>query len=306
MDTTNNNIGIIGAGVIGLSWTAYYAAQGFKVQIFDIRKDIETSSYQTLSHFFKQVPHKITENENAFFKNITFFQSLKDAVANTFLIQENGPENVEFKQNLFAELEGYVSSNTILVSSSSGIIPELIGKKMKDPNRALIGHPFNPPHIIPLIEVCASSNASNELVQRLMDFYHKIHKKPVRLNKPIPGFVANRLQTVIANEAINIVKQGVVDVKGLDDIITYSLGIRYASIGPFLTGQLGGGPGGFKYIIQHILSLLMSAMNMESIDDETINLLDKQIQKYYPLSQKEQFEAFRDEKQLAIIKIQKL
>lgn len=302
MEQNRNTIGIVGAGVIGLSWASFYASHGYKVHIFDIREDIEALSKKTLAHFFTQIPSKNVVNELDFFKNILFFNSLKEAVINTFLVQENGPEKIEFKQDMFAELESYVSEDCLLVSSSSGITPENIGAKMKNPLRALIGHPFNPPHIIPLVEVCSSANAPDNIVNKAMDFYKSQDKVAVRLNKPIAGFVANRLQTVIVNEAINIVKEGVVDIKGLDDIMTSSLGIRYASIGPFLTGQLGGGEGGLKHIIQHILSSLMNAMDMEAIDENTLNMLDKQAEKYYPLSEKEKFEEMRDKMQLNIIK----
>jgi ketoreductase RED1 len=298
MEQDNKTVGIVGAGVIGLSWAALYASHGHQVHIFDIREDIEDLSKGTLDHFFTQVPNKNVIDKDEFFKNIIFFSSLKDA----FLVQENGPEKAEFKQKMFAELESYVSENCILISSSSGIIPEVIGAKMKNPMRALIGHPFNPPHIIPLVEVCVSTNASDDLVNRAMDFYKSLNKRPVRLNKPIAGFVANRLQTVILNESINIVKKGIVDVKGLDDIMTSSLGIRYASIGPFLTGQLGGGDGGITHIVQHIISSLMTSMDMETIDEETLAMVAKQTEKYYPLSKKEEFEEIRDKTLLSIIK----
>lgn len=287
---------------LGYPGLHFYASHGHQVHIFDVREDIEALSKKTLEHFFTQIPTKDVVNKVDFFKNILFFSSLKEAVGNTFLVQENGPERIEFKQNMFAKLESYVSENCLLISSSSGITPKNIGAKMKNPLRALIGHPFNPPHIIPLVEVCASENTPDNLVTQAMNFYKSLNKVAVKLNKPIEGFVANRLQTVIINEAINIVKEVVVDVKGLDDIMTSSLGIRYASIGPFLTGQLGGGEGGLKHIIQHILSSLMVSMNIEPINEDILNMLAKQAEKYYPLSEKEKLEEMRDKVQLNIIK----
>jgi ketoreductase RED1 len=295
-------IGLIGAGVIGLEWASLYAAYGYQVRIF-VRRDIEASSKKTLEHYFTQIPGKTVDNKADFFKNIIYTHSLKEAVSNTFLVQENGPEKVEFKQNMFAEVESYVSESCLLISSSSGIIPEIIGAKMKNPERALIGHPFNPAHIIPLVEICASKNTPDSLVTEAMDFFKSLNKVPVKLNKPIAGFVANRLQTVILNEAINIVKEGVVDVKGLDDIMTSSLGIRYAAVGPLLSAQLGGGEGGIRHLVEHILSTLMDSMNMDPITEDTLNMLSKQAEEHYPLAEKEKFEEMRDKAQISIIKI---
>lgn len=308
MQSSDNNavktVAIVGAGVIGISWPANFIAAGLRVNLYDIQENFQESAQPLLEQMLNQITAANLANDTLL-ANVNYFSDLKKAVNNVDVVQENGPEKVDFKQAIFAEIESYVKEETLLISSSSGIIPEKIGPKMKDPSRVVIGHPFNPPHIVPLVEICAGPKTPEALIKRVMAFYQDCGKCPVVLKKAIPGFVANRLQTVLLREAINIVEQGVVNIKELDDIVLNSLGIRWASVGPFLAGHLGGGEQGLHGILQHILSTLLTAMELPAIDDRTLDLLDEQIDEFYPNSKTAQFASVRDERQKAIIEIQK-
>ena len=217
---------IVGAGVIGCSYAAWYAAKGYPVRIFDVRDDYESGVRKMLRTQISEMPGSNVEEA---MESISCLTTLEEACEGADMVQENGPENVDFKQSMYADLEKLCGSETLFASSSSGITPEVIGAKMKSPERAMIGHPFNPPHVLPLVEVCAAPDAPDELVQRLLDFYERADRIAVRLKKPIDGFVTNRLQYVFQREAIHIVKEGIVDVADLDRIVMASLGARRAA-----------------------------------------------------------------------------
>ena len=295
-------VAIIGAGVIGCSFAASFAAKGYDVRIYDVREDYEDSVRKMLHTQLAEIP---SANVKEAMAHVLCFNTLGEALEGADLVQENGPESVEFKQSIYADFEKYCRKDTLLASSSSGITPEVIGEKMQSPERAMIGHPFNPPHVLPIVEVCAAQGAPDELVKRLIDFYEHAGRIAIRLNKPIEGFVTNRLQYVFLREAIHIVEEGVVDVADLDKIVMASLGVRWASVGPFLAGQLGGGAGGVRGIIENIFSTLDTAMGLEPISTKALDIIEQQAGKYYPLDQSGEFAGARDVRQLKILDVQK-
>ena len=206
---------------------------------------------------------------------------------------------------MFADFERFAPGDALLVSSSSGIVPADLSVKMKAPERALIGHPANPAHLLPVVEICGGQNTPRALVEKLENFYRDCGRVTATLNKPIEGFVINRLQTALLREAIHLVGEGVVNVKDLDSLFMASLGVRWASIGPFLTGQLGGGEGGFRGIAEKILSSLFASMGFESISNETLDMLEQQTNQFYPMEKMKEFAQVRDERQKAVLDTQK-
>ncbi len=295
-------VAIIGAGVIGCSYAAWFAARGYQVRVFDVRENYETGVRKMLHTQLSEIPSVNIEDA---LSHISCFNTLEEALKGADLVQENGPETVDFKQTIYADFEKYCGSETLLASSSSGITPEVIGAIMKAPERAMIGHPFNPPHILPIVEVCAAANAPDKLVLRLMDFYERADRVVVRLKKPIDGFVTNRLQYVFLREAIHIVEEGVVDVADLDKIVMASLGVRWASVGPFLAGQLGGGEGGVRGLIENIFARLDTPMDLRPISTKKLELIEQQAARNYPLDFSGAFASVRDDRQLAILDVQK-
>ncbi len=298
---TQKTVSVIGAGLIGCSWAAYFAVHGLAVRIFDVRDDYEDTTAERVRSLAAELPHSKVDEAMT---RVSFFTSLEEAVQGADLVQENGPEKPEIKARLFADLEKLADPDTLLVSSSSGIPPELLGAEMSVPERAMIGHPFNPAHLLPVVEICASPEAPVTQVDRLTAFYRDCGRLTATLKKPIAGFVINRLQAAMVREAIAIVEEGVVDAQELDNLVMGSLGVRWASVGPFLTGQLGGGAGGFRGIAENILSTLFAAMDLPPMSKETLDLLEAQTTRGYPMEKIDAFARARDARQLAILDIQ--
>jgi ketoreductase RED1 len=185
-------------------------------------------------------------------RNLRFEPDLERAVAAVDLVQENGPENPQWKQQLWAQIEPALPGHALSLSSSSARPATEQGQQMKDASRLLIGHPFNPPHLIPLVEVVPGEKTSPEAVTDAVAFYEALGKVPRVLKKEIQGFVANRLQRAIMREACYLVQEGVVTVDELDDIVTSSIGLRWAVNGPFSSFHMGGGPKGLESFFQHL------------------------------------------------------
>ncbi len=183
---------------------------------------------------------------------------MKEALSKADLVQENGPERPDFKIKLYADMDEVAPADSLIASSSSGITPSVMQSKCKRPERVLIGHPFNPPHIIPLVEVVGGLKTSPDAIQQAMKFYAAIGKKPILLNKELPGHVGNRLQAALYREVAYLISQGVLSVADADDAVSYGPGLRWGVMGPSLQWHLGGGAGGIKHFMEHLMDPLES------------------------------------------------
>jgi len=300
---TIQNVTVIGAGAIGLSWTALFLANGLTVTVNDPREDVEESTLKGLAEIaptLKELGYSI----DALTKNLSFERDIAKAVKDADLVQENGPENVSFKQDLMAQLEANVKPTALILSSSSGIPATVFTEQMKDASRVLIGHPFNPPHLIPLVEVVPGKRTSKDAVAAAVAFYTAIGKSPIVIEKEIQGFVANRLQSALLRESIYLVSQGVVDMEGLDRIVSSSIGLRWAAAGPFKTFTLGGGPGGFPHFLKQFATPLENGwknLGNPHLDEHTTDLLLEQSNNSYGKIPFEELAKQRDEQQLAVL-----
>ncbi|GAA0619660.1 3-hydroxyacyl-CoA dehydrogenase NAD-binding domain-containing protein [Kutzneria viridogrisea] len=265
-------IAIIGAGTIGLSWATLFLSRGHTVTVSDPRPDLA-----------QVVP-----------RGALLAESVEQAVAEAEVVQENGPERIEFKQDLFAAIEKAAPSDALILSSTSGLVASAMSEKMAEPGRLIVGHPFNPPHILPLVELVPSPATPDALVRRAREFYRSLGKVPVLVHKEVDGFVANRLQHVLFRECVSLVEQGVVSVAELDEIVTNSVGVRWATVGPFQAFHLGGGPGGLRHMMAHL---------MTDIEPETAARLAEAAEREYPLENYEQLCEMRDRLQSAIIEL---
>lgn len=298
-----NPVTVIGAGVIGVSWTALFLARGLEVRVNDVRPDIKEVVHAGIETIIPTLRQLGLPTENLTGKLI-IEPNLEKALQGANVVQEAGPERLDFKQNLYAQIEQFVGKDALLLSASSGIKASDIGEKLKNPERMLIGHPFNPPHLVPLVEVVPGKHTSSESVKRAVSFYQILGKKPLVLNKEIVGFVANRLQAAIFRECVHLVLEEVVTMKDLDDIVTSSIGLRWAAGGPFLSFHLGGGEGGFPDFIKHLgppMEALWKVLGDPHFDEPTIRKLSEQANSSYGSIPIEQLEADRDRKQLAIL-----
>jgi carnitine 3-dehydrogenase len=189
---------------------------------------------------------------NASPNNLTFEASLEAAVRGADFVQENGPEREDLKIELFRRMDEVAPSDAILASSSSGLLMSRVQSDCKHPERVVLGHPFNPPHLIPLVEVIGGEKTSARTIERTMAFYAAIGKRPIYARKEVKGHIANRLQAALWREAFHLVDQGVATVADIDAAIAHGPGLRWAVIGPFMNLHLSGGEGGMKHVLDHL------------------------------------------------------
>jgi 3-hydroxyacyl-CoA dehydrogenase len=269
-DKAIHRIAIVGTGVIGASWAAQYLARGFDVIATDPAPNAEANLRQYIDEAWPALT-KIGLSPGASRERLTFTTNMKEALSQADFVQENGPERVDFKIKLFADLDAATPPDSIIASSSSGITPSVMQSQCKHPERILIGHPFNPPHIIPLVEVVGGSKTSPEAIQQAIAFYASIGKKPIHLHKELPGHVGNRLQAALYKEVMYLIQQGVLSVSDADDAVSYGPGLRWGVMGPSLQWHLGGGPGGIKHFMEHLmpgLESMIKTLGTPEITDE--------------------------------------
>jgi 3-hydroxyacyl-CoA dehydrogenase len=235
--------------VIGASWAAHFLAHGLDV----VATDPAAGAEQRLRADVAAHWPVLQPVEGASAERLTFTSDPAAAVAHADFVQENGPEREDVKHALYAALDEAARPDVVLASSSSGMLPTVIARGCpRHPERVVVGHPFNPPHLIPLVEVVPGEKTSEETVERALAFYTAVGKKPIRLRQELPGHVANRLQAALWQEAYSLVDRGVATVADVDTAIAHGPGLRWAVLGPFLNQHLSGGPGGIAHILEHL------------------------------------------------------
>jgi len=243
------NIGVVGTGVIGASWAAHFLAHGHDVVATDPAPGAEDRLRADVAAHWPV----LQPVEGASPERLTFTADPAAAATAADFVQENGPEREDVKHALYAVLDEAARPDVVLASSSSGMLPSVIARGCpRHPERVVIGHPFNPPHLIPLVEVVPGEKTSEATVERALAFYAAVGKKPIRLHQEVPGHVANRLQAALWQEAYSLVERGVATVADIDAAIANGPGLRWAVLGPFLNQHLSGGPGGLAHILEHL------------------------------------------------------
>jgi 3-hydroxyacyl-CoA dehydrogenase len=251
LDKPVKKIAIVGTGVIGASWAAEFLAHGFEV----VATDPAPNAEQNLRKFVDASWPALTEKglvRNASRNRLSFSPDMKKAVSDADFVQENGPERPEFKIKLFADIDAATPPDSLIASSSSGITMSVTQSACKHAERCVIGHPFNPPHMVPLVEVVGGSKTSEETVQRAIEFYASIGKKPIHVRKEVVGHVANRLQAAVYREVVHLIHQGVVNVADADTAVCWGPGLRWGIMGPSILFHLAGGEGGIKHFMEHL------------------------------------------------------
>jgi carnitine 3-dehydrogenase len=251
-------IAIIGTGVIGASWTALFLAKGLQVVATDVAPNAEAVLRKFVDTAWTALK-RLGLSPRASRSNLKFTADLAQAVAGADLVQENGPERIDFKQKLYGQLDELLPPDVIIASSSSGLTMSEIQKgAASHPERCVIAHPFNPPHLIPLVEIVGGAKTSEETLRRAAEFYTSIGQRTVRLNKEMPGHVANRLQAALAREVYYLVAEGIVSAADVDTALSWGPGLRWGIMGNMMLNHLGGGPGGIEHFFQQFAGPMMA------------------------------------------------
>ncbi|KAG9250769.1 3-hydroxyacyl-CoA dehydrogenase, partial [Emericellopsis atlantica] len=235
-------VAVVGSGVIGASWTLLFLNKGLRVVMSDPAKGAE-EIFRKYIIDEKTKEGRVSEL-GSFWERFEFVDDITTKLPEVDFVQENGPERLELKQSIIASIDEHTRPDVIIASSSSGLPPSsFVTTCQKNPGRVMVGHPFNPPHIIPLVEVVPHPGCSEASIVAALEFYRSLGKRPIRLHKEVPGFVANRLQAAINNEAYSLITRGIVSASDLDAAVSSGPGLRWALMGPIATNTLGGGGG---------------------------------------------------------------
>ena len=275
-DKPIRRIAIVGTGVIGASWAAEFLARGLDVVATDPAPKAEANLREYIDEAWKDLT-SIGLSKGASRDRLRFTTNMKEALSEADLVQENAPERPDFKIKLYAEMEEVAPVDSLFASSSSGITPSVIQSQCKHPERVVIGHPFNPPHIIPLVEVVGGSKTSPDAIQQAISFYASIGKKPIHLKKELPGHVANRFQAALYREMLYLIEQGVLSVEDTDAAVCYGPGLRWGVMGQSLQWHLGGGAGGIQHFMDHLMPPLEGMMKALGTPNITPELKQKVI-----------------------------
>jgi len=243
-------IAIIGTGVIGASWTSLFLAKGLEVTATDVAPNAEAALRRFVEAAWPALK-RLGLAPGASQSNLKFTAALAEAVKGADLVQENGPERIDFKKKLYGQLDELLPPDVIIASSSSGLtMSEIQSGAASHPERCVIAHPFNPPHLIPLVEIVGGAKTSEATIRRATEFYTSIGQRTVRLNKEMPGHVANRLQAALGREVYHLVAEGVVSAADIDTALCWGPGLRWGVMGNMMLNHLGGGPGGIEHFFQ--------------------------------------------------------
>lgn len=271
-------VGILGTGVIGGGWALHFLRHGLDVVIFDPGKGAEAAMEKMVADTWPTL-EKLGLKNSASQNNLKFVDSMADMAAAAQVIQENIPENLELKQNVYQELDSLADPSVVLLSSTSGFaMTDMQRFCIHNPGRTVVGHPFNPPYLIPFVEVVGGEKSDPDTVEWAAQFYKIFGKYPIKMEKEVSGFIANRLQEAMWREALHMVAQGEASVKDIDDSITYGPGLRWAVMGPCLTFHLAGGKGGMGHMLDHFGPSLEEPWTRLKAPELTKELRDAMVQ----------------------------
>lgn len=251
MAKVSTHIAVVGTGVIGAGWATHFLARGFRVKATDPGAGAEARLRSMVDTCWPAV-EALGLSPGASRDKLSFTPDVAEAVRDAFFIQESAPESLAVKHPLLASIEAAAPVDALIATSSSGLSVSDIQAQARHPERIVLGHPFNPPHLIPLVEVGGGRKTAPESVDEAIAFYTSIGKKPIRMKKEVKGHIANRLQVALWQEAISLVMRGVASVEDIDTAISHGPGLRWALLGPFLNLHASGGQGGIRHLLEHL------------------------------------------------------
>lgn len=243
--TRVGRVALIGSGLIGAGWAAFFLLRGLKVAAWDPADDFEVTLTAKLRAIFARL-RVSGEDQARSFASLGFSRSVDEAVAHADFVQENGPENLELKNRILAELSQAASPNIVIASSSSGLLMSEMQHACPHAERLVIGHPFHPVYLLPLVEIVPGRMTSPAAVAWLEAFYRHLGKVPIVCQQETPGFIANRLQEAVFREALHMIREGEATAGQIDDAVRYGPGMRWSFMGPMLCYHLTGGSEGLR------------------------------------------------------------
>jgi len=244
-------VGILGTGVIGGAWALHFLRMGMDVVAYDPGPNAREKLQAMIDHTWPTM-EKLGLRHGASRDRLRFADSLEEMVTSVEVIQESTPENLDNKRALFAELDQLTPKDVVIISSTSGFaMSEMAVELQLSAERFVVGHPFNPPYLIPFCEVCGGERTSQDVVDWTAEFYEAVEKKVAKMEKELPGFIGNRLQEALWREALHMVANNECSVEDIDKAIAYGPGLRWAIMGHCLTYHLGGGQGGMAHLLDH-------------------------------------------------------
>lgn len=268
-------ITILGAGTIGMSWAALYLATGREVCVYDPAPDIQQRMVNFVAESSQALQALGWESAGDTTK-LSFNNIPSEAVKGADFIQESIPERLSLKHELYQAIEPHLADHTIVATSTSGLELSALQKGFSDPSKLILAHPFNPPHLIPLVELMINEHSNEEHLINAELFYQSIGKKTIRLNKEVPGHIANRLQAALWRECIYLLKEGVASLEDIDKAVAHGPGLRWAALGPSALFHLGGGDKGIAGFCEHIGPPMQSwwdDLGDAKFDPQTVQLL---------------------------------
>ncbi|HBP29146.1 MAG: 3-hydroxyacyl-CoA dehydrogenase NAD-binding domain-containing protein [Advenella sp.] len=306
MDNRNiKTIAIIGAGTIGSSWAALFLAHGYHVVVSDPAPDVQANTRTLIDSAWQTLRELGKVKNESFLDNLRFEADLPRALENVDFVQENAPEREDFKISLFAKMDALLPEHVIISSSSSGLLVSRMQSQCRYPQRCVLGHPFNPPHVIPLVEVVGGEQTSEDTIERTLQFYRAVGKHPIRLNKEIAGHIANRLQAAVWREVMHLVNENVASVQDIDAAMSKGPGLRWAIFGPQMVFDLAGGRAGLAHLIDHLQPAIETWMDDLGNPRMTPELRERMVQGTQQARQDKSFESllrYRDSHLIDILK----
>jgi carnitine 3-dehydrogenase len=243
-------IGLVGTGSVGSGWAAIYIARGYEVIACDPAPDAEArlrafigDTWDALQRIGFATEKRVPDDKLSFAANAGAVAAASD------FVQENAPENLALKQQVYEEIETAAASTLVIGSSTGGIPPTQLQAKMRHPERLIVCHPFNPPHLVPLIEIIGGEKTAPEVVAWALRFFTALGKKPIRVDKEVTAFLTNRLQFALLREAVHCVAEGIASPQAIEDAMRFGLGPRWAVMGALTTFTLAGGAGGMPHVL---------------------------------------------------------
>lgn len=270
-------VGIVGAGVIGGGWALHFLRTGYEVAVYDPGPGAYDALARQLESSWPLL-ERLGLRDGASPDRLTFAGTLDGAVGDADFVQENSPEDLEVKRTVLAGIDAAARPRTVIASSTSGFAMTALQADCVHPERCVVGHPFNPPYLIPLVEVVGGQKTDPAAVDWLFDFYGQVGKRPLRLSAELPGFVGNRLQEALWREALHMVAAGEATVEEIDAAIAWGPGLRWAQLGPCLTFHLAGGPGGMAHMLEHFGPALLEPWTRLVAPELTPELRERMIE----------------------------